>query len=179
MKSHKSPPAGLKIINSADHDLDFIFRLFNDAIAYQQKNGYDLWPEFSKQLILAEIQEKRHWKIVQNNAIACVFSVLYHDPVIWGPEKNADPAVYLHRIAINPAFKGLGMMTLIRTWALAHARLNGKKFVRMDTWGNNQPLREYYIHCGFNYIGQQYLNNVAGLPAHYGGSVLSLFEIEV
>ena len=168
----------LKIVNSSLSDINFIFELFDRAINYQKRKGYELWPQFDKLLIETEIKEKRHWKILNGEVIVCIFSVLYHDPVIW-EERNDEPSVYLHRITINPAFKGKEMMKGIKIWAIQHAIENGKKYVRMDTWGNNENLRKYYVNCGFNYIGQQYLKETEGLPMHYGGSVLSLFEIEV
>lgn len=171
--SNKFSFGELQIINSASTDIDFIFKLFDNAIEYQEKNKYELWPQFSKQLIENEIAEKRHWKILNGDTIVCVFSVLYNDPVIW-EEKNNEPSVYLHRIAINPAFKGKGIMNVVKNWAIQHAKENGKKYVRMDTWGNNENLRTYYINCGFKYLGQQQLKQ-----AHYGGSVLSLFQIEI
>lgn len=71
------------------------------------------------------------------------------------------------------------MMEVIRDWAIAHAKQEHKKFLRMDTWGNNESLRNYYISCGYRYIGQKDLEQTEGLPGHYGGSHLSLFEISV
>lgn len=169
----------LCIVNSDLQDVDTIFSLFDSAIAYQQKNGYDLWPQFSREMIQNEIAEKRHWKIMDDDIIACIFSVLYSDPVIWGLERDKEPAVYLHRITINPGYKGRNMMQLIKDWAIQHARELNKKYVRMDTWGNNISIRNYYIQCGFPHIGQQQLGQAEGLPSHYGGTLLSLFEIEV
>src|SRR6218665_319233 len=162
MQQFHAPFSVFNIVNTLEGDLDFIFHLFDSAIAYQQKHNYELWPQFSRQLIETEMQEKRHWKIMEVENIACIFSVLYSDPVIWGAERDLQPAVYLHRIAINPDYKGQGMMRLIRDWALEHARQNGKKYLRMDTWGHNETLRAYYIRCGFNYIGQQELVNMEG-----------------
>ena len=168
----------MQITNSSIEDLKIIFELFDSAIAYQKRKGYELWPQFSRQLIETEIKEKRHWKIMEGDVIVCIFSVMYNDPIIWG-EKDKDPAIYLHRITTNPSFKGKGMMEVIKHWAVEHAKLNNKKYLRMDTWGNNEILRNYYINCGFNYIGQQHLQKVEGLPEHYGGSLLSLFENEI
>lgn len=167
----------LQIINSIPRDIDFTFKLFDSAIEYQKKNGYELWPQFDKHFIEIEIAEKRHWKILYNGTIVCVFSVQYSDPIIWA-ERN-EPSVYLHRIAINPIFKGNGIMKIIKEWSIDHANKFGKKYVRMDTWGQNENLRKYYINCGFNYIGQQHLKEISGEPKHYGGSILSLFQIEV
>lgn len=171
------PVSNIQIINTVTGDLEFIFRLFDSAINYQKMNGYNLWPTFSRGLIESEIAGNRHWKIVEDGKILCVFSVMYNDPVIWG-ERDKEPSVYLHRIAVNPQHKGKGMMKLIRAWALDHARKTGKTFVRMDTWGNNETLRDYYISCGFDYIGQQQLHFAEGQPGHYGGSLLSLFQLK-
>jgi GNAT superfamily N-acetyltransferase len=167
-----------EIKNTVRSDIEVTFRFFESAIAYQQKNGFERWPQFERKLIEKEIEEKRHWKIMEGQNILCVFSVMYNDPVIWG-EKDKDPSVYLHRIAVNPVFKGRKIMVLIREWALEYAKEKNRKFLRMDTWGKNEKLRNYYISCGFTYIGQQHLKNTEGLPAHYGGDELSLFEIEV
>jgi len=167
-----------KVITSNTNDLDFIFLLFETAIQYQKIHGYDLWPQFSRSFIEKEISEGRHWKITDGENIVCVFSVLYNDPLIW-KEKDLDPSVYLHRIAINPLYKGNGIMNFVKLWAIDHAKENKKQFVRMDTWGQNENLRNYYIKCGFKYLGQQHLNTVNGQPIHYGGSLLSLFQLEV
>jgi len=162
--------------HSTTADLDEIFRLFDSAIVYQQQNGYELWPHFSREMIEREMAEKRHWKIVDGNTIACIFSVLYNDPLIWGEERDREPSVYLHRIAVNPACKGRRIMEHIKNWAIDHARQMSKKYVRMDTWGHNKNIRQYYISCGFEYLGQQHLSRP---EAHYGGSVLSLFQVKV
>ncbi len=168
----------MEIINSSISDLETTFRLFDHAITYQKRNGYQLWPQFSRDMIIAEIKEKRHWKIIDNGQIICVFSVMYNDPVIWG-EMDKDPSVYLHRIAVNPEFKGKRIMTIIKHWATLHAIEMGKRYLRMDTWGENETLRNYYIKCGFHYIGQQHLTTPEGSPEHYGGNLLSLFQNEV
>src|ERR1700740_611734 len=116
----------MEIINSNMEDLDSIFYLFSTAINYQKKKGYNLWPEFSRKMIEEEITEKRHWKIIEDRKIICIFSVVYSDPIIWGEERNKQAAVYLHRITINPEYKGKGMMKVIRKWALDHAAQNNK-----------------------------------------------------
>ncbi|MGZ4038811.1 MAG: hypothetical protein ACXVPQ_13355 [Bacteroidia bacterium] len=93
----------MEICNSLPEDIPVIFSFYNAAINYQRRKGYNLWPVFEKALIEKEIAEKRHWKIMEDTTIVCLFSVMYSDPVIWGEEKNKEPAVYLHRIAVNPA----------------------------------------------------------------------------
>lgn len=178
MKPDLTLPESLRIENSLPADLELIFRVFDAAIAYQAKNGYELWPRFSASMILEEISEKRHWKVLEENRIVGIFSVMYNDPIIW-LERDADPAVYLHRIAVSPDFKGRGLMLIIREWAKQHALQQRKTYIRMDTWGTNENLQKYYERCGFDYLGKQHLPETDHGPAHYGGSFLSLFQLSV
>lgn len=166
------------IEKSLSNNLDIILGLYRDAVKYQKEKGYNLWPEFEKSLIEKEIHEQHHYKIIQEDKIACVFSLLYNDPIIW-KEKDKDPAIYLHRIATNPNFKGTGMMQLITNWAREHAIQHNKQYIRMDTWGDNENLKAYYINHGFKHMGQVSLPENHELPSHYWGSTLSLFEIKI
>jgi hypothetical protein len=165
----------MQIENCSPEDVDFILYLNKKAIGYQRSKGYNLWPVFERSYIEKEVREKTSWKITDGNKIACTFSVLYSDPVIW-QERNSDPAVYLHRIATNPEYKGKQLITIVRDWAIEHAKQLNKKFVRMDTWGNNIRMREYYVQHGFQYLGQSFLKEE---EEHYGGKELSLLQIEV
>jgi ribosomal protein S18 acetylase RimI-like enzyme len=169
----------LEILTSVESDTETIFELYRLANEYQRANGYNLWKKFDPELIATEIREKRHWKIVINGSIACIFSIFYNDPLLWGEQDN-DYSIYIHRIATNPLFKGRGMTSLIIDWAKAHARKTGRKYIRMDTWANNKNLSDYYIKCGFNIVGYRQLDKEAkGLPKHYSTLSLVLFEIGV
>lgn len=168
----------MKIEHSTQEDIESIFSLYRSAVEYQRAKGYNLWPEFDRTMVEKEISEKRNYKITEGNTITCVFTIVYNDPSIW-QEKDKEPSVYLHRIATNPAFKGKGMIHLIKKWAAEHARNEGRKFLRLDTWGDNENLKTYYIQCGFNFIGHKHLTKeeAANMPVHYCGLTLSLFEI--
>jgi hypothetical protein len=62
-------------------------------------------------------------------------------------------------------------------WAKDYAAKNDIKFIRMDTWADNEKLLEYYTDCGFDYVGVVSMEKTDGLPKHYEGISLSLFEI--
>lgn len=168
----------MKILNSIPSDIDTIFDLYKKATAFQKQHTSRSWLGFERALVLKEISEGRQWKIVVDNEIACVFVTGFNDPHIW-KEKDADPAVYLHRIATNPDFRGRGLVKSIVEWTKGHARENGKKFIRMDTGSGNEKLNNYYISCGFNYLGITGVDPEADLPLHYKMGDYSLFEIEL
>ncbi|WP_025145982.1 GNAT family N-acetyltransferase [Pedobacter jeongneungensis] len=168
----------MKISNSTTQDIAEIFRLYESATAFQ-KTKYNLhWPKFETSLIETEINENRQWKITIDGKTACVWATTFDDPQIW-EAKNADPSVYIHRIATNPEFKGQNMVAVIVEWAKGYARANNKTYVRLDTVGQNEGLINHYTKMGFKFLGLFDLENTDQLPAHYHERPVSLFEIAV
>ena len=129
-------------------------------------------------MIENEIREKRQWKMIVNNKIVCVWAITESDPQIWG-EKNSAPALYLHRIATNPDFRGRILEFDIVAWAKVFAKERNLEYIRMDTVGENQALISHYKKCGFDFLGLSKLEDTSGLPAHYHKATVSLFQMPV
>ncbi len=169
----------MQIKNSDKEDIPEIFRLYRLATAYQTaKKTVVIWPEFESQLVETEVSENRQWKLLINGEIACVWVITFSDAQIW-EERNADAAVYIHRIATNPAFRGHNFVSLIVEWAIAYAKENAKDFVRLDTLGENTKLIAHYTQAGFRFLGMFDLKDTSDLPAHYQGVPACLFELKV
>ena len=168
----------MKIENCAADDIDEIFRLYGIASAYQKTKQSVVWPEFERQLVKTEIAENHQWKLIIDGAIACVWATTFTDEQIW-EEKNADAAIYIHRIATNPDFRGNNFVKLIVDWAKEYAKTCGKDFVRLDTLGNNTSLIKHYTNAGFQFLGMFDLKSTEGLPAHYHNTPACLFEIKL
>lgn len=166
------------ILNSSPGDIDIIFSLYDDAVTYQKTKFDKHWLPFDRSMVQKEIEEGRQWKIMEGNDVACVFAIAYDDPFIWA-EKNADPAIYIHRIVTSPLFKGRNYVKKIIEWAREHAVQTNKKFIRMDTWGDNEELISYYIKCGFDFLGTITPKATEQLPKHYSSIYLGLFEIKL
>ncbi|WP_294213173.1 GNAT family N-acetyltransferase [uncultured Chryseobacterium sp.] len=166
------------IQNSTSDDLDEIFRLYRIATDFQKAKAAVHWPEFDRQMIGNEILENRQWKIEIDGKTACVWATTFSDPQIW-EERNEDPALYIHRIATDPDFRGQNLVTEIVRWAKGYATRNNKIFIRMDTVGENKGLISYYERCGFEFLGLSTLKNTEGLPAHYSNATVCLFEIKL
>ena len=169
----------MTIENSTLEDITEIFRLYRLASAYQKaRQTVVVWPEFDRQLVEDEITENRQWKLCIDGEIACVWAITFSDEQIW-EERNSDPAVYIHRIATNPDFRGQNFVSLIVEWGKQYARELDKKFLRLDTLGNNTKLIEHYTQAGFQFLGLFDLKNTDGLPAHYHNTPACLFEIKL
>jgi ribosomal protein S18 acetylase RimI-like enzyme len=125
-----------------------------------------VWPKFERSLVEKELKEQRQWKIIIDNKIACVWAITFEDKEIWG-ERDNNKAIYIHRIATNPFFRGNRFIDAIVTWAKAYALSKGKQFIRLDTLGNNTKLIEHYTSAAFNFLGIFKLTDTQNLPEHY------------
>jgi ribosomal protein S18 acetylase RimI-like enzyme len=168
----------MQIVNADLEDIETIFDLYDRAIEFQKTKFDKHWLGFDVALVEREIRENRLWKIIENERIACIFSITFSDPLLWG-EKEDNAAIYIHRIVTNPEFRGRGFVRIITNWAKDYARSIGKKFIRMDTWGDNRKLIDYYKDCGFDFLGLTTPAKTENLPKHYEGISLSLFEINL
>ena len=167
------------IENSTAGDIDEIFRLYNLASAYQKtKQTVVVWPQFERELVATEIATKHQWKLLIDGTIACVWATTFTDEQIW-EERNADAAIYIHRIATNPDFRGHNFVSVIVDWAKEYAKKCNKGFVRLDTLGNNTRLIEHYVNAGFNFLGMYDLKDTSTLPPHYHNVPACLFEIKI
>jgi ribosomal protein S18 acetylase RimI-like enzyme len=168
----------MQILSSQDNDISAIFNLYEEAVAYQKTKFDKHWLPFDRGMVEKEIKEKKQWKIMEGDDIACIFAIAYEDPFIW-KEKNEDPAVYIHRIVTHPSYHGRHYVKAIVDWARVHAFENAKQFIRMDTWGDNEKLKDYYVDCGFDFIGSITPEASDKLPQHYSAIFLSLFQIRL
>jgi len=167
----------IEVKNSQSSDIDAIFDFYDIAIAYQKKVFNKHWQGFSRDLVQTEIEEGRQYKILVDGKSACVFAVTFTDQLIWG-DRDFD-SIYIHRIVTHPDFRGYSFVKEIIKWAKKYAAEHQIKYIRMDTWADNEKLLKYYTGCGFTYVGVVSLQKSEGLPKHYEGISLSLFEIIV
>lgn len=153
------------------------FRAFWDSAAdYQRARQLPVWPSFPEERIRDEIRAGLHFSArMPDDVLAGYFSVALSDKAIWGTEERGD-AIYIHRVCVNPARKGNNLAASILEWAPGYAASVGRKFVRMDTWADNKRLVDFYVDCGFNYIGDRQLGDVPELEPHYSNIKLALFQ---
>jgi len=165
----------MEIRNSNINDLSQISTLYRIATDYMSSKNQVAWPEFSKDLIISEIEDLRQWKLLINGEIACIWATALSDELIWG-HKNNEPSVYIHRIAVDPDFRGQNLVKHLVDWADNYCLNNNLKYVRLDTVGLNTGLIRHYEKHGFHFLGTKKLDNPDGLPAHYREGPVCLFQ---
>lgn len=168
----------MEILRTSNDDLEIMRVMWNEALHFQKEGGNPVWPEFPEELISKEIQSDLNYKLTAGGKILCYFSIAFSDPLIWGKEERGD-ALYLHRGVTAPEFRGLGLTRFIFEWARIKAKLINRKYIRIDTWGSNKELINYYVRSGFRHIGYREMGDAPDLPSHYNNLRLAIFETDV
>jgi ribosomal protein S18 acetylase RimI-like enzyme len=163
------------IQHTTPEDLPLIHELFEHSIAYQEHHGYPDWKNYDRNAIVRDIETGNQYKIVMDGLTALVFSVAYQDKIIWR-EADQQNAVYLHRMVINPQFKGQRLFGLVLAWCKQHIREKGLRFIRMDTWAANLNIIGYYKTFGFEVVESFTLPDTPELPVHNRNLPVTLLE---
>ena len=167
-----------EVRNTETNDLDFIFGLFANSIVYQEKHGYPVWRNYDKRVIVNDIENKNQYKVIIDSKIAIVFSICYNDKVIWR-DLDRGESIYLHRIVVNPEFKGQKLFGVILDWAVLQCTKNALKHIRMDTWAANRTIADYYKSFGFSFVENYTTPDSADLPVHNRNLALTLLEYKI
>jgi ribosomal protein S18 acetylase RimI-like enzyme len=166
------------IVNTEIKDLHFIYSLFDEAISYQKRKQYPVWAGYDKEVLKREIETQHQYKIVINNTIACIFSICYSDGIIWREREKGD-SLYLHRIAVNPFYKGQKQFGRILNWCVGYAIKRKLQNIRMDTWAENPNLVEYYKSFGFGIVGKLTTPDSEELPIPQRNNKVVLLEFKL
>ena len=155
-----------RIENCEMNDINVILSIYENARTLQTQKGMVVWPVFEREFVEREIKESRQWKLVIDDTIACNWAITFDDKDIWGDREKND-AIYIHRIATDPAFRGNRFVDKIVEWAKQYAPQMEKQFIRLDTLGNNTGLIKHYTSAGFKFLGMFELADTSNLPGHY------------
>lgn len=166
----------VKIVNTTKGDLDKILWLFDQAMELQGKNGYKVWSGIDKIALEKDIENGLQYKVVRDDDILCIFSIQHNDPFIWR-DRDQDDAIYLHRIVVNPNFKGQRQFEKVLNWTKQFARQKNLKFVRMDTWADNEKIIDYYKSFGFEFIENYKTTDAPELPIQNRNLNVALLEM--
>ena len=166
------------IANTTVEDLNVMYRLFEEAIAYLEANNYIGWTNFDKDFIKTDVEKGLSYRITKDNSIACIFSVCYDDPLIWREMEKGD-ALYLHRIVLNRNCSGEKLFAKVLEWALDHAANWDIKHIRMDTWADNDRIINYYKSYGFRFIENYTTADTTALPVQHRNLNVALLELSL
>lgn len=165
----------MQVVPATPADLTAIRSAYTDGRARQRETRSPVWPEFTDAAILAEINSGYLFRVVDGSTLVGVFSAVPEDAAIWG-ELERSAHIYLHRIARASSYPGGGLVDAILAWAITRCETLGLEGLRMDTWGSNDVLLDYYGKRGFSLVGTRRIPTDSSLSEHYRGIELALLE---
>lgn len=84
----------------------------------------------------------------------------HYNYVIWYSQK---PALIIHRLFIDPEFRGKHLGEEILKWVIKYAINNKYKSIRLDTFSENRSAQRLYERLGFTHRGTIPLTGKCGL----------------
>ncbi|MEK3805436.1 GNAT family N-acetyltransferase [Bacillus sp. FSL H8-0547] len=98
------------------------------------------------------IKNKETYVVQQNDKLAATFTLYPSqnewDQEIWGHQE--ENAVYLHKLAVYPAYMKQGIGNVILSWIPEAVRAD---LIRLDCVADNEKLNAFYKENGFELIG--------------------------
>lgn len=122
-----------------------------------QAEGIDQWrPE---RLTLEEIRTffdegAEIYLAEMDGDLVGTYLIVWFDPSIWGEWDHAG-AGYIHRLAVDRRYQGLGIGLRLLRDAEDRIRQNGKTTARLDCMADNERLNQYYRDSGYRFVGRK------------------------
>lgn len=132
--------------------------LRTEAEAWLGTKGTDQWsdPETGGKAIAkwrAAIDEGRAWVVVTDGGE--VLATVSRGPVdrdFWTDDDRPESALYLYKLIVSRNASGRQLGARLVDWASSLAALEGRDWVRVDTWRTNGELHAYYERLGFSHV---------------------------
>ena len=120
-----------------------------------EKRGEPLWPleTLESPALRAAYPEAERYVGFQGGEAVAGMMVLTDDPLFW-PNVQAGESLFLHKLAVVPAFQGSGVAAAMLTFAAARARALQKRYLRLDCAAERPKLLTFYERRGFRWVGE-------------------------
>lgn len=153
-RSKPSVSSTLTIRAAGEADIRTVVQLWEHAAEWLRSRGIDQWqypPRADR--IKENVQAGECW-IIEDAAVpvATITVDAHADSDFWSSEEAAEPALYVHRMAVRRDVSGSGLGSAMLDWAGQQAQAQGKAWLRLDAWRSNTELHAYYQRQGFTHL---------------------------
>lgn len=139
-------------------DVPVLMKLRTEAEQWLGSKGTDQWsdPETGGKAITkwrASIDEGRAWVVVDR--ADDVLATVSRGPVdrdFWTDDDRPEAALYLYKLIVARRAAGRQLGARLVDWTSRLAALEGREWVRIDTWRTNEELHAYYERLGFTHV---------------------------
>lgn len=162
-------------------DVPALMALRTEAESWLGSKGTDQWsdPETGAKAMAkwrASIDEGRAW--VVEGGTGAILATVSRGPVdrdFWRDVDHPESALYLYKLIVSRSAAGRRLGERIVDWTSRLAAMEGRDWVRIDTWRTNAGLHSYYERLGFAHVRTEApAHRLSGWLAQRPAHVLSL-----
>ena len=158
MTTKQTASGQLRMQEAKQEDLDTVIQIIDEAAAWLHSKGITRqWPSPTprkfRELIEKEIAQRQVYLAYLENTGEAVGTLRFEwsDTDLW--QHDPDGGGYIHSFATRNGVRGRSVGAAMLAWAKEHVRARGKKYLRLDCWGSNRALCQYYERMGFTFCG--------------------------
>ncbi|MGW6582317.1 GNAT family N-acetyltransferase [Streptomyces globisporus] len=135
-------------------ELNVVETLLCEASAWLASRSIDQWQYPPHRDRITEALERGVCFLAfeDSRPIATIQVDDFADPEFWNPEDRPEAALYVHRMAVARSNSGAGVGSMLLDWASERAAEQGKRWLRLDAWKDNQGLHQFYKDAGFTLL---------------------------
>ena len=147
-------------------------KVIRDVAKWGRDNGLRVWPEewlTDDELLTEEAKPYNFCIGLVNGEIACGFILQNSDREYW-EDDTEEKAVYLHKFCVRREFSHKEMTKSVVEALKTECKINGIKYIRLDTGLNEKVVRKIYLKAGFK---------IVDIIDYDNGNSMALYEMEV
>ncbi|OSC73740.1 GNAT family N-acetyltransferase [Streptomyces sp. BF-3] len=148
-------------------ELNVVETLLCEASAWLASRSIDQWQYPPHRDRITEALERGVCFLAfeDSRPIATIQVDDFADPEFWNTEDRPEAALYVHRMAVARSNSGAGVGSMLLDWASERAADQGKRWLRLDAWKDNQGLHQFYKDAGFTLL------RIVDLPHRRSGAL--------
>lgn len=149
---------GYKIKKATTEDVNVIINMLKQIAQWMKDKDINQWKFLldggDDEEIEQAILNNETYIVLKDRDIVATFTLLAEqsewDREIWGIDISSK-SLYLHRLAIYPAYMGKGIGKSVLTWI--ENNVQDKDYIKLDCVANNPKLNNFYRTNNFELVG--------------------------
>ncbi|MEK9756414.1 MAG: GNAT family N-acetyltransferase [Bacteroidota bacterium] len=105
---------------------------------------------------------------INSKVISCIMFSSFKDEVYKDVKwlKSDSKNLYIHRLAVHPAFQKKGFASKMMNFAENYAKINNFNSIRLDTFSQNPRNNKFYKSRNYIKLGDVYFPKQSSFPFH-------------
>ncbi|MGY8919570.1 MAG: GNAT family N-acetyltransferase [Flavobacteriales bacterium] len=151
-------------------DLDAILKITKSCAKKLVSKNIFQWNEYypNRNVFENDLYNKWLYVTVKENKVIgsiCVSDLIDDEyaTVKWLTPNNNNN-IYIHRLAVDPDYQGVGYAQKMMSFAEEFAKKNKYKSIRLDTFSKNMKNQKFYKQRGYKKLGEIFFPNQSMYP---------------